>query len=185
MPAPFLTVANLLSLVRLPMAAAVWIDPDEPALLLPLVAAAAITDLLDGWTARRRGDTTEVGAWLDPLCDKAFAVSVLVALLVTGRLEVGLFVLIALREFLIAPLALAYRLLPPRVRGAMVFRARWPGKICTVSQFAAILAALFVPWLALPAAVLAAVLGVVAVADYVDRGVRLVLLAPTRDQKVH
>ena len=31
---------------------------------------ASLTDLLDGWLARRRGQITAVGQWLDPLADK-------------------------------------------------------------------------------------------------------------------
>jgi CDP-diacylglycerol--glycerol-3-phosphate 3-phosphatidyltransferase len=46
-------------------------------------AAAASTDFLDGWVARRQGATTS-GAFLDPLADKVLVLGALVALAASG-----------------------------------------------------------------------------------------------------
>jgi CDP-diacylglycerol--glycerol-3-phosphate 3-phosphatidyltransferase len=46
-------------------------------------AAAASTDFLDGWVARRQGATTS-GAFLDPLADKVLVLGALLALAATG-----------------------------------------------------------------------------------------------------
>src|SRR5690606_14641510 len=43
-------------------------------------AAAAATDSLDGWLARRRGQETVAGAFLDPLADKLLVTAALVCL---------------------------------------------------------------------------------------------------------
>jgi len=43
-----------------------------------LFAAAAITDSLDGYLARRLGQTTRLGAFLDPVADKLMVAVALV-----------------------------------------------------------------------------------------------------------
>jgi cardiolipin synthase len=42
----------------------------RPGWALAVFTAAALTDLLDGWVARRRGMASRLGAFLDPLADK-------------------------------------------------------------------------------------------------------------------
>jgi len=46
--------------------------------------AAAVTDLLDGWLARRWGQTSPLGAFLDPVADKLM-VAIALVLLVQGE----------------------------------------------------------------------------------------------------
>ena len=55
-----------------------------------LVAAAAISDMLDGFLAKRFRMTSELGAHLDPLADKAMLVSIYVMLAVAGKLPLWL-----------------------------------------------------------------------------------------------
>lgn len=142
--------ADLLTLSRLPLAAAVWIDPSSPTLLLVLMAAAAVTDVLDGWLARRAEcRTRDIGVWLDPLCDKVFVLSVLAAVWVTWHPAALLLVMIATRELLQAPVLL---LLRPR---RYDFHAARIGKATTSVQFAAVAAILLWP-AAVPALALAA-----------------------------
>ena len=50
-----------------------------------LFAMAAITDWLDGWLARRSGQTTAFGAFLDPVADKLIVATALV--LLTARFD--------------------------------------------------------------------------------------------------
>ena len=49
------TLPNLLTLVRIPLAALIWLAPTNPAWLLGLMVGAAVSDFLDGWFARRAG----------------------------------------------------------------------------------------------------------------------------------
>src|SRR5438034_2477604 len=42
----------------------------KPAPALAVFGAAALTDLLDGWIARRQGSQSRLGAFLDPVADK-------------------------------------------------------------------------------------------------------------------
>ena len=58
-----------------------------------LFSAAAITDLIDGWLARRWGQTSAFGAFLDPVADKLIVCAALLVLLQLGRVD-GLIALV-------------------------------------------------------------------------------------------
>jgi phosphatidylglycerophosphate synthase len=75
-------VAVLRALATLPIA---WLLlADARAAALALFLAAAASDAVDGWLARRSGTAGAFGALLDPLADKALVVGTLLALTVTG-----------------------------------------------------------------------------------------------------
>jgi cardiolipin synthase len=71
------TAANAVSAARLaaaPAAYALIASGAHPGPALALVAAAGVSDWVDGWLARRQGggSGTPLGSYLDPLADKAF-----------------------------------------------------------------------------------------------------------------
>jgi len=94
----WLNPPNVLSLGRLllvPWVAVLLVRGDD-GLALRLVFLAGLTDLLDGWLARRFGWRTRLGSWLDPLADKSMTWVVGLLLLRQGRLPtlfVGSFIL--------------------------------------------------------------------------------------------
>src|SRR6185503_20437649 len=61
-------------------------------------ALAAITDLLDGWLARRQGLVSVLGKFLDPLADKLIVAATLVWLVPMGRIPAWAVVLLISRE---------------------------------------------------------------------------------------
>lgn len=67
-------------------------------------ALAAITDLLDGWLARRRGLVTVIGKFLDPLADKLIVAATLVWMVPMGRIPAWAVVLLISREITITAL---------------------------------------------------------------------------------
>ncbi len=81
-----LTVPTMLTLARLaaaPGLAVVAVALERPAAewwALGLFLAAAATDWLDGWLARRLGQESALGAVLDPIADKAMTVIALAVL---------------------------------------------------------------------------------------------------------
>jgi CDP-diacylglycerol--glycerol-3-phosphate 3-phosphatidyltransferase len=67
-------------------------------------AAAAITDLADGWLARRQGLVTVIGKFLDPLADKLIVAATLVWMVPMGRVPAWAVVLLLSREITITAL---------------------------------------------------------------------------------
>jgi CDP-diacylglycerol--glycerol-3-phosphate 3-phosphatidyltransferase len=103
---------------------------------------AALTDILDGWLARRDGgrDITRIGKLLDPLADKLLVSTALIMLLAMGRIPLwaaGMVVVIVGRELAVTGL-----------RGIAsshghIVAATWPGKIKAIAQSSATGALLF------------------------------------------
>ena len=79
------------------MAAAFW-----------LFVAAGVTDAVDGAVARLFDARTAIGAWLDPLADKALLVSTFVVLGWQEHIPLWLVVLVVLRDVLIVAYAVVY-----------------------------------------------------------------------------
>ena len=184
---PWLTAPNLLTLSRLPLAALPWVDPANLWLLLGTVAAAGVTDVLDGWAARRLrarrlaagrdpgrvATAASTGAWLDPVCDKVFVMSTLGVVFVAVAPPWWLLGLIATREILQVPLVGLYHLLPPlRRRLALDYTAGIPGKMATATQFAALVAVRLELTASLALCVAAAVAGMASAGYYVARATR-------------
>lgn len=180
---PLLTAPNLLTFSRVPLAAAMWIDPRAPWLLVGSMLLAGITDVLDGWVARRlrarlppdkRLASARRGAWLDPLCDKVFIASAVGVVFVAVGPDLVLVGLLVLRDLLEAPFVLLHRLIPSlRRRLPYDFSAGRAGKLTTVVQFGALVALRLGLALVVPLVVLAAALGIVAFGEYLVRGLRL------------
>jgi CDP-diacylglycerol--glycerol-3-phosphate 3-phosphatidyltransferase/cardiolipin synthase len=174
---------NVLSLLRVPLAAAFPFTIGSPALALSVLAASGLTDVLDGFVARWTGETTVTGAILDPIADKVFVTTVGVTLLAHDLLPLwGLAPLLA-REILEAPLALLTVSSRAR-RGARVpeARANLPGKLATFTQFAAIASAIAAPGALRPLLVLAGVAGIAAGLSYGARELRAPIVARGRVQ---
>jgi CDP-diacylglycerol--glycerol-3-phosphate 3-phosphatidyltransferase len=71
---------------------------------MTLYLAASITDFLDGYLARRRGQVSILGKFLDPLADKLIVMAALVVLVDVDRLPAWLVVVLLAREFAITGL---------------------------------------------------------------------------------
>ena len=94
---------------------------------------ASLTDVLDGYLARRRKQITTVGQLMDPLADKLLITAALVSLVSMGLAPAWMVAVILGREFLVTVLrSLAH------ARG-VVIAASQLGKLKMVSQVVAIL----------------------------------------------
>ncbi|RMH16453.1 MAG: CDP-diacylglycerol--glycerol-3-phosphate 3-phosphatidyltransferase [Acidobacteria bacterium] len=99
---------------------------------LALFLLAALTDLLDGWVARRWGLVTRLGKLLDPAADKILTSAAFISLVELGLAPAWVVVTIVARELTISTLR--------SVMAAqnVVVAASWSGKVKTVVQVVAI-----------------------------------------------
>lgn len=122
----FITIARLLSVPLI-----VWLiiaDRFMEATILFIVAG--LSDAADGFIAKRYGAASELGAYLDPIADKALLVSAFVTLGFKGALPAWLAVLVVSRDFLIiGGIILAYMLGNP-----VAMRPLWVSKANTAAQ---------------------------------------------------
>lgn len=136
----FAAAPTLLSLARVPLGLAFLATSKRPAVAMGLVAASGLTDVLDGWTARRMGLVTATGAVLDPLTDKWFVACVIGALVARGQLPpLGVLALMT-RE--LAEIPLVARELAVRNEDYEQPMAHRAGKLATALQFASLAAAI-------------------------------------------
>jgi cardiolipin synthase len=81
---PWVKSADVLTALRIPLAVAFPFVP-QPVWRLAIVGAVAVTDMLDGWLARRYGGS-RLGAVLDPVVDKLFMLSAFLTIAERGLL---------------------------------------------------------------------------------------------------
>ena len=130
-----------LRMLAIPLLVAVYLLPGDVAqmplrnLLGTIVfVAAAVTDWVDGWLARRLGQTTAFGAFLDPVADKLLVCAALVLLLDLQRVGALVAVIIVGREIAIS--ALREWMAGVGARASVAVHS--VGKLKTVAQLVAI-----------------------------------------------
>ncbi len=94
---------NVISLARLlSVPVALWlITTGAYGAAFWLFVAAGVSDGVDGYLAKRLGQRTELGRYLDPLADKVLLVSVYVVLGIQDELPSWLVILVVARDMLI------------------------------------------------------------------------------------
>ena len=152
-----------LRIVAIPIFVAVYYLPDtwlSPVAknwtAMGIFSAAAITDWLDGYLARKWGETSAFGAFLDPVADKLMVTAALILLVQLGRAEAYLAIIIIGREIAISALREWMAQLGKTKNVAVAFI----GKVKTASQMTAIIALLL--WEPIIPGVSTPVLGTVA-----------------------
>lgn len=97
-----INLPNILALIRLLLVpVVVWLIFQERMITAMFVfLAACLTDLLDGYIARRYHLITQLGTFLDPMADKLMAVFVIIAFTVKGILPLAVTIVIFAKELL-------------------------------------------------------------------------------------
>jgi cardiolipin synthase len=145
-----LTPANQLTLLRMLLIPAfvILVVYGHLGWALVVFVTAGVTDALDGLIARRSGQKTSLGAWLDPMADKLLLVTTFVVLTIPGlnlanRLPVWLTVCIISRDVVIvATVAIVNLAIGPRT-----FRPSIYGKIATATYIVTAVAAMLFNYL--------------------------------------
>lgn len=126
-----LTVPNLVSLVRLlgiPLFLYLVLGPEYDELALVVLMVAGITDYLDGKLARTLNQASKLGEVLDPVADRLYILSVVVALAIRDIIPVWLAVLLPLRDVML------FALVPfLRTRGYTALPVHFLGKAATAN----------------------------------------------------
>lgn len=153
----YVNLANLLSFLRIPLAFAFLYEDRSVRLIAVLLAW--VTDVLDGFVARRLGQPTKFGKIIDPLSDKFFVGFALVMLWTESRVTLFLLFSMLSRDLALALFALWSRSVqkPLEVKEKVL----WSGKVFTACQLLTLVFLLYtisIPWF-LPWAYLA--LGIV------------------------
>lgn len=108
--------------------------------------AAAVTDGIDGWLARKWNQTTAFGAFLDPVADKLIVSGALIVLVQFDRVDAIIAFIIIGREITIS----ALREWMAKLGAAKSVAVNSLGKIKTIAQMIAIPMLLYYhPWLGL------------------------------------
>jgi CDP-diacylglycerol--glycerol-3-phosphate 3-phosphatidyltransferase len=76
-----------------------WFGVNNEMLAAAIFGIASLTDWLDGYLARRRGQVTGLGQWMDPLADKLLVTAALVSLVYLELAEAWMVAVILGREF--------------------------------------------------------------------------------------
>ncbi|HEY9015940.1 MAG TPA: CDP-alcohol phosphatidyltransferase family protein [Gemmatimonadales bacterium] len=154
------TAADLLSLLRIPLAAAFLLVANNE-WRLGIVAAAAVTDLIEGPIARRFG-SSPFGAVLDPITDKLFMAAAVGVVAFSGRLEIWEIVGVLLRD-IVATVAFVATFVSHQPRA---IPARSSGKAVTVAQILTLVAFLMDSPFLRPIAWATTAISIIAIWDY-------------------
>jgi cardiolipin synthase len=145
----YLTLANQLTILRIVLTPAfvLFVVYDHLGAALITFLVAGLTDALDGLIARRAGQRTSLGAWLDPMADKLLLVTTFVVLTLpeiplTNHLPLWLTVLVISRDIVIVGVVAIVNL----AVGPRTFRPSIWGKLATATFIVTSVVVMFFNW---------------------------------------
>lgn len=130
------TLSNLLSFIRAPLAL-VFLQKNI-ILRLSAIVIAMITDIIDGYLARKNKSASNFGAILDPVMDKFFVYFVLSILFLESNIKLWEALTLLSRDFALALYGI-YLLCFRKFSEFQIKAIRW-GKVTTSLQFLFIIA---------------------------------------------
>lgn len=111
----------------------ILIAPGNPFLGAVLFAIASLTDLFDGYIARKTKQVTKLGILLDPIADKLLVISALVLFVDMEVIPAWIAIVIIAREFIVTGLRIV------ALSKDIVIPAEMGGKIKVTAQISSIL----------------------------------------------
>lgn len=122
-------ISNILSFSRLVLLIPLiffLISPNENYYLFSsiIIIFMWISDLLDGYFARKRKEVSELGKIIDPLADKITVISITIILLFQGIVPLWFFIVIVLRDLIILSGGLFIK-----QKYGIVLQSNWVGKL--------------------------------------------------------
>jgi len=140
-----------------------------------IFTAAALTDTLDGYFARKQNEITRLGKFIDPLADKLLISAALVTLTQMGKVSAWISMIIIGREFAIT----GFRTIA--ASEGVVLSSSSMGKAKTISQIVAIVAAILQLPLADFLMFIAVILTIISGLQYIINGWKLLATFKTEN----
>lgn len=136
-------VPNILTLLRLILIVpiVVMISTEHFIIAIIFLLLSGLTDVLDGFIARKYNFITDFGKLIDPFADKATQIAILVTLAVKNVLPFWILSVVVIKEFaMIAGASFLYG-------KELVVSSKWYGKLATVLFYIAIGTSLIIRYL--------------------------------------
>ena len=134
-------IPNILTIIRFIFIPFIFTSVVNNDYLVALIifTISAITDILDGYIARKYNYITDLGKLIDPLADKLTQVSLLLSLSILKILPWWIFAIVFIKEcVMVISASLLYK------RKDVVVYSKWYGKLATVLFYFAIVVSLIV-----------------------------------------
>jgi CDP-diacylglycerol--glycerol-3-phosphate 3-phosphatidyltransferase len=98
-----LNLPNTITMVRIGVIPILFVLLVNPGRVVSMIIAvlfilAAVTDLLDGYVARKYGIVTKLGKYLDPLADKLIVNTAMILMIPIGRIPAWIVAIIIMRD---------------------------------------------------------------------------------------
>ena len=138
----FKHVPNLLTILRFVLIPFIFIDIMNENYISAFIVftVSGITDMLDGFIARKFNFITDFGKLIDPLADKSTQVCVLLSLALKNIVPLWILLIVFLKEvIMIAGASFLYG-------KELVVSSKWYGKLATVIFYVAIVSSLAVKY---------------------------------------
>lgn len=134
-------IPNILTIIRFILIPFIFISVVKNQYLTALVifTISALTDILDGFIARKFNYISNFGKLMDPLADKLTQVSLLLSLSILGILPWWIFAIVFIKEgVMIICASFLYK------KEDVVVYSKWYGKLATVLFYLAIVSSLLI-----------------------------------------
>jgi cardiolipin synthase len=133
-------IPNILTIIRfllIPFIIALAINNNYIGVIIVLTIS-GITDILDGYIARRFNLISDFGKLMDPLADKSTQIALLTTLAIESVIPFWIIIVVIFKEFLmISGASFLYG-------KELVVSSKWYGKLATVLFYIAIISSMFI-----------------------------------------
>lgn len=134
-------IPNILTIIRFILIPFIYISVISGHFLTALIifTISALTDILDGYIARKFNYITDIGKLIDPLADKLTQISLLLSLAILGILPWWIFLIVFVKELvLVVSASVLYS------KKDVVVYSKWYGKLATTLFYLAIVCSLII-----------------------------------------
>lgn len=129
---------TMLRVIMVPIFMIAYMYTPYNILSMLIFVLAFLTDMLDGYLARKNNQVSNFGKIMDPLADKLLVAAAMVLLTKNGLVNEWITIIVLAREFAVSGIRIA-----AAAEGNVVAASSW-GKIKTIWQFVAITLALII-----------------------------------------